>query len=293
MSTSDIHLTFNKRPSNIAGLVKGFWGRIVSASRNGQGPHIDALITDQTVDFSHLRAFNAMCGIHDSPWIHPLYPMTYVYPLVIRILSHKKSTVDIFKSLNVRSWISQKKRISVSDTFSITCGIKDRRTVSTGVEADIVAEVLVAGMVVWECCYTFFYRGKTEETAAQTPPVELRPIPHAPIVGEWFLEDGKGFQFARISGDTNGIHFWGPYARMFGFKGAFAQPLLVLTRTFQTLSEPVTESFRLDQKLKGPVYYNNKIHINGDRDKESNRFDIYCGDNPKPCICCNIHYDQA
>lgn len=291
MITPDIQLTFKKRPSNIGGIVKGLWGRNFKSRQNGQGPHIEAVIPEHQIDLSHLRAFNDICGIQHSPWVHPLYPITYVYPLVIRILGHKQSTVDIFKSLNVRSWFSQKNRISVSDNFSIACGVKERRTVSTGVEADIVAEVWVNGSVAWECCYTFYYREKTNGATIQSTPVDLRPIPDAPCVGEWFLESGKGFQFARISGDTNGIHYWGRYARMLGFKSAFAQPVLVLARTFEALPEAFTDSFRLDQRLKGPVYYNSRVYIKGESSGDSKRYDIYCGDNPKPCICCDIHHD--
>jgi len=31
---------------------------------------------------THIGLFNAICNVDESKWIHPLYPVTYVYPLV-------------------------------------------------------------------------------------------------------------------------------------------------------------------------------------------------------------------
>lgn len=291
MNLPEINMIFTKRPSGFSGVLKGLWNR-GSVKKNlikGGMRHISASIAHTRPSLAHIGLFNEICKVKETQWLHPLYPVTYVYPLVVRILGHKKSSFDIFKSLNIRSWIRQRRKIGVHETMSVHCSIKDKRIVKNGIEIDIGGEITITGHIVWECCYTFFYRGRFGEPSAQVKVESVPDISDSKVICEWFLEKGLGFKFAKLSGDTNGIHYWDSYARMLGFKASFAQPLLVLTRTFETLPVQNMDSFIMEQRLKGPVYYNNRICVKGDFSKShEGRFDIYCGENPKPCICCRI-----
>lgn len=289
MNTPEINMFFKKRPSGVAGIVKGIWNRKSVYSNRKKPGRVSATIPDVTPCPAHVRAFNRICRIPESGHLHPLYPLTYVYPLTVRVLGHKKSGFDIFKSLNVRSWVHQKRKINVNEALTFHCGIRERRILDKGVEIDVGGEIVAEGQRVWECCYTFFWRGRFGTPSEQRPENSLPDIEKPEVWGEWFLEKGGGFRFARISGDTNGIHYWDSYARMLGFKGAFAQPVLVLGRSHDSIPLTHLEAFSLEQRLKGPVYYNSRVIIKGDFPLSGDgRFDIYCEDNPRPCICCQI-----
>lgn len=297
MNMPEINMIFTKRPSGIGGVVTGLWNRRnvkKNARRKNKGRirKISASINNIRPALAHIRAFNEICNVENTQWLHPLYPVTYVYPLVVRVLGHKKSSFDIFKSLNIRSWIKQIRKIGIHETMNVLCSIKDLRTVAKGIEIDVGAEIIIDGLTAWECCYTFFCRGRSGEPSEQAPENKFRDISEAGVTREWYLEQGIGFRFAKISGDSNGIHYWDTYARMLGFRSAFAQPLVVVARSLETLQLRGMESLKIEQQLKGPVYYNNRIFVKGDfPSSDDGRFDIYCGENPKPCICCRIGKD--
>jgi hypothetical protein len=288
MNAPEINMFFEKRPSGAAGVAKGLWNRKAVGENRKRPGNIAAIIPDVNPDPSHVRAFNGICRVPDTFFLHPLYPLTHVYPLTVRVLGHKKSGFDIFKSLNVRSRFRQHRKMAVTETLSFSCAIGDRRVVEKGMELDVCGDVTADGRTVWDCCYTFFCRGRFGEPESVPVETGLQEIQDPTVIGEWFLEKGDGFRFAGISGDTNGIHYWDGYARMLGFKKSFAQPVLVVGRSHEAIPLTDMESFSFEQRLKGPVYYNSRVTVKSGGNKTDGRFDIYCENNPKPCISCEI-----
>lgn len=288
-NVSEINMIFGERPSGFTAIAKGLWNRrFVSQSRNHPA-EISATIRNIKPAFSHVRAFDRICRLPDTGFFHPLYPLTYVYPLIVRVLMHKKSGCDIFKSLNVRSWIHQHRKVRTDEPLTFHCRIAERRIVEKGMELDLKGTVSVDNSMVWECCYTFYVRGRFGEPTEVHGDKSLTEIQGPQIRGEWFLKKEDRFRFAGISGDTNGIHYWDRWARMLGFKMSFAQPVLVLGRSHGAMPLTDMDSFVFEQRLKGPVYYNSRVIIKGgSQPNAGDRYDIYCEDNPKPCICCLI-----
>lgn len=285
----EINMIFTKRPSGAVGVAKGLWNRKSVGQYRKRPWEISAFLRNVCPAPSHIRAFNTLCGVPESDYLHPLYPLTHVYPLTVRILSHRKSGFDIFKSLNLRSTIHQMRKIAVHERLCIRCSIRERRVVAKGMELDVETTMTADEQPVWSSVFTFFCRGRFGEPIGIEPEDRLRPLPEIHDTCEWLLKRGQGFRFARVSGDTNGIHYSNVYARMFGFKGAFAQPVLVIARTLQAMGMTDLRGFILEQRLKGPVYYNNRIIVKNDvGDIHDGRFDIFCGENPRPCIQCGI-----
>lgn len=287
----EVNLFFKQRPSGMAGVAKALWNRKYVRKNRKHPKQITAAIRDVPPDPSHVREFNTICRVPDFSHnhLHPLYPLTHVYPLTVRVLSHKKSGFDIFKSLNVRSLIRQHRSIKIDETLTFQCSIHERRIREKGMELDVMGEVLSGGRTAWECCYTFFERGRFGGLSAAPGENGLPDIKDPVVLGEWFLEKGDGFRFARISGDSNGIHYWDSYARMLGFRMSFAQPVLVLGRSNPMIPLTDMDAFTFEQRLKGPVYYNSRVIVKGGSNSDDEgRYDIFCDDNPKPCICCNI-----
>jgi hypothetical protein len=158
----------------------------------------------------------------------------------------------------------------------------------------------LCGENVWENITTYFY-------PPYSAPI-LDSIDDAPIIKEWYSPAKDRFRFARISGDSNGIHYGSFYARMMGFKRDFAQPIRIVAQCVSSLPTntsgirgwleevvancfeplPATEtvgSMRLDFFLKGPVYYESTLTLKNIQTKNGNRFDLYCSGNDKPVIC--------
>jgi len=277
-------LKYEKRPSAIIALAKAFWGISWKYDAKSDPTPIHAIWRNVRIPADHLTQFNEICGIETSGRITMAYPLTLVFPLVIRVLGHCRAPLTIFRSLNTKTRITQHREISADDVMNVSCGMAERRIVEKGLEVDLASFIERQGETVWECTQTFFYRGRYGEAGPAHEPKDMKAIANAPLVGEWLLAEGLGFRFAKISGDSNGIHYSARYAKMFGFERDFAQPLLVLPKALECIPEK-SKGNRLDVDFKGPLYYNRRVQVRGMAEADGFRFDIYSGNNPRPCIC--------
>ncbi len=106
-----------------------------------------------------------------------------------------------------------------------------------------------------------------------------------PEIGTWFLPENKGWRFASVSGDSNGLHYSKVYAKMFGFNRDFAQPLLVIPRALDQVLQIFNRPLKkLDIQFKGPVYYNRNVSVHGCQLHDNFRFNIYNEGNMRPCM---------
>lgn len=180
------------------------------------------------------------------------------------------------------------------------------RIIPKGLELDIKSIISSKGENVWENITTYFYPGKFGPADASYSSPRLDLINDAPVINKWYLPAKNRFRFARISGDTNGIHYVSFYARVMGFKRDFAQPIRVVAKCVSSLpiahgikswleelndsciiSRPRTPAAlpkELDFYLKGPVYYDNTLILKNIKTEKGNRFDLYCNDESKPAI---------
>jgi hypothetical protein len=203
----------------------------------------------------------------------------------MRVLSRREMPFSMFITLNTRNSIVYHREITPNEIVNIDCYNRAPRVVPKGLETDIVSEVRAGDDTVWENTTTYLTRGTYGEARDAVVAPRLQPIDAAPVIDQWFLPAKDRFRFARVSGDTNGIHYIAPYARSLGFKRDFAQPIRVVARCVSAL--PDIERLapaRLDFFLKGQVYYQDNLVLKHLKIDSAHRFDLYCGGNPKPCI---------
>ena len=309
----NINMTFNENPSATYTLWKAFRSRKNSYFPGVEYPVIHSLRPGFIINKAHLKAFYEICDInHQSEYLHVLYPFTLVYPYIMRVLCSKEMPVSMFKVLNTRNSITMYRRIRPDERLDIDCHNCAPRIVPKGLEIDVKSVVSSGGESVWENITTYFYPGKFGTADASYSAPILDSIDDAPIIKEWYFPAKDRFRFARISGDSNGIHYGSFYARMMGFKRDFAQPIRVIAKCVSSLPprtsgikgwleevvaycfEPLpaaetTGPMRLDFYLKGPVYYESTLTLKNIRTKSGNRFDLYCSGNDKPVICGIMH----
>jgi hypothetical protein len=258
--------------------------------RGDRAPKIRTVSEDVKIDLDHLKDFGEVCGLlPHAELLYPLYPLTFIYPLALRVLGHKKAPLSVFRMLNTKLQVTCNRRIGVHETLRIISETGSLRIVPKGLELDLASAVQADHETVWESLHTFYYRGKFGEgSSSHSDQPELPPISEAKTVASWYLPDGIGFRFARISGDANGIHYSSLYARLHGFKRDFAQPLLILSKSLSCLSDFDPSRFRLLALFKGPVYYKSNVYLKGLPTEQGIRFDIYCEDNRKPSLSCQL-----
>jgi hypothetical protein len=280
-----LNLIFNHKPSALYTLWQAFRSRKSRFSSAEKVPVIHASRSNLRITERHLRDFYEICHLRPLPFLHILYPLTLCYPYMMRILCRPEMPFSLFKVLNTRTSITMLRGIRPDEVFNIDCFNSPVRIVSKGLEADIISEVRAGDEKVWQSIATYFLRGRFGQGGKSHAPPRLAPIADARVIKEWYLPAKDRFRFARISGDSNGIHYGAFYARMQGFKRDFAQPIRVVAESVSSLTGiDMGRELHLDFFLKGPVYYESTLVLKNKKMGEKDRFDLYCAGNAKPCI---------
>lgn len=289
-STRKLSLQINKRPSLFYNTLQVFIRRRKGLKQNQRLPTIQIEWPRLKINETHFEKFKQIVGLtHDESSVSLLYPLTLAFPLNMSILSHKSFPLSMFRILNIRNHIIQHQPINLADTLHLNCTLKEQRVVPKGLELDIFVTIKREKKVVWECVNTYYFRGRFGSSQYQNARFEMTELVDSNRLEEFSIPDKSGFPFAKISGDTNGLHYMGFYSRLLGYKGGFAQPILALANSLNRIAPlQYKKSCRLDVLIKGPVYYNRNLSLIGNVRKDFQRFDLFCEGNSRPCICAEL-----
>lgn len=280
-----ISLQFNKKPSDILTLWQAYQSRKSRFTSDIIIPEIHVKRSDLRINPAHIKSFYSICDIDPTTNLHILYPFTLVYPYLMRILCRKEMPFSQFQTLNTRNRIIMHRLIRPDELFTIDCYNSAVRIIPKGMEFDFKADIYSGTEKVWENTATYFNRGRFDNPDRSYKQHTLEPADNPIVISQWFLEAKNRFKFGKISGDTNGIHYSPAYARMFGFKRDFSQPIRVTARCVSELThQNADKPSELEFFLKGPVYYEKMLTLKNKNSDFSNRFDLFCEGNEKPCI---------
>ena len=281
-----IQLDLKKSPSSLKTLWQA-WKSQKHTYKPGQTvPNIELSGTKISIDPKHWAAFNQICGDQNTEHVSLLYPFTIVYPYILRVLSHKDIPLSIFRSLNTRNQLTMAQPIDINDTLDVRIRLSNYRVVEKGIEVDATASIYKNNGLAWENVLTYYYRGNYGEADDSNKPPRPDPVQNGQVSAQFRIKAKNGFRFARLTGDTNGIHYNSLYARMLGFKGAFSQPIRVVSKCLQNLPiNGLKMPARLELFYKGPIYYNHLLTLKHVSQNKSFRFDLYSEGDDRPSIC--------
>lgn len=283
------HLRFRNMPSLFHNLfyiaAVALWRKRRVRRNLTSIPEVVVNLQRHRISPKHHHAFNTMCAIAPDVPISPIYPMTLVFPFFQRMLVIKQAPLPVFNALGKHLHIQQHQSVVMDRSYDIVCRYGRGDIVSKGFEFDMSAVIEHQGNPVWEAVSTIYYRGDYGPATKSDGNNKFQPIPDAAKIGRWPLPGGKGFRFARISGDGNPSHFAAFYARKLGFERDFAQPFLVLGNAVNRIAHDGQEaSLSLDVSFKGPLYYERDVIMKGASHFGRHRFDLYSEGNPRPCM---------
>jgi hypothetical protein len=292
MTKERLLLPIHRRPGALANIALAVCGISTTFTPGNGAPKIQIVWDDMEVNSAHLKDFGKICGLSPpTEVLYPLYPLTLAFPLIMRILGHKKAPLSVFRTLNTKLQVVSHREIGVHEKLRLVCETGALRIVAKGLEMDISSTVQAGNEIVWESLHTFYYRGQFgKPDVSGVDHEKLSAISRCNMWASWYLSGGIGLRFAGISGDTNGLHYSNWYARMLGFDKAFAQPILVLTKTLHCLPGPVAPNFGLQALFRGPIYYSSYVNLKGISDDTGVRFDIFCRPNSRPSVCCHFEH---
>lgn len=274
----DIRLDYRARPSALAFMLRAL--RPSPGLRKGV-PAISARWRHR-VDAAELKRFHALCGLPEGDALPLLYPHTIGFPLQMAILTQPAFPVPIWKILQVRNRIVQHVPLACDAELDFAVKVAGHRILEKGAEFDLHTTVSDGKSTAWESVNTFYIRGRHGAPTAQA-------VPQAPKVspGEtaaWRMPTGGGWHFGGLSGDYNGVHMFGWYARRLGFPRAFFHPQRVLGQCLARLPQHGGLPLRLDAWLKGPVFYGAPVRMHREDGADDIRFALHVNEDERPAI---------
>lgn len=278
----ELRLEYRRRPAAWRFMARAF--RPSPGFGEGHGlPALSARWLQHRVDGRELEDFAALSGLRDPAAVSLLYPHTIAFPLHMVVLTHPAFPVPIWRVLQVRNRLQQHRPLDFSAPMDLAVTTHGCRILDKGAEIDLHATVRSAGELVWESVNTFYVRGRFGATGPSRAPAA--PEVGGSLVAQWPMPRGGGRRFGALSGDYNGIHLFGWYARRLGFRRAFLHPQRVLGQCLERLpGRACATPLCLETWLKGPVYYGAQAALRAEERQGAMHFVLAVDGDARPAI---------
>ncbi|MBI1320389.1 MAG: hypothetical protein GC168_15790 [Candidatus Hydrogenedens sp.] len=247
-------------------------------------PRLAAEWNGASIDPQRLAAYREVCGLSKTGELPILYPHVLTGGLHLAILAHDSFPLSMLGAVHMRINALQHRPISPSDTLDMFCRLETSRVIKAGIELDVTTVVSAYGSRVWESVSTYLVRGKYGEPGEPSPLAMLEGEAEGDPVAEWHVMNGMGRRYAKVCGDYNPIHLTPLTAKLFGFKRDIVHGMWSAAACLSYLKAPADNPQRCDLLFKGPVFMDSHVALKNVQQDGGHRFDLFCGDNPKPVI---------
>jgi hypothetical protein len=286
--TAERSVVLDGVPSRVTGYARSVVLPRRGLRRGDTVPEIGVTRRGFTIDAGHLAAFRKLCGGEPSAHLPFVYPLSWLFHYHLGIFAHRDFPWSLRKLLGLRNHVVQRRRIPVGDTLDLDARTAGQRVLPKGVEFDVHTVLSSGGASVWESIHVYYLRADAGGEDTRPAPGRLRPLDAIRFETSWKAPGGGGWQFGRLSGDLNPVHYFAPWARLLGFRGAFCHTQRIVSDCLRRLpgGREVTEaeSLRLDVAFKGPIYYGSELVMRGAARDDGYRFDLYCGAVDRPAM---------
>jgi hypothetical protein len=254
-------MEFDRRPSATAFMLKALLPS-PGLHKSGSFPSITARWHNHRVDRQRLLELVQLTGLRAATYLPMIYPHVFGFRLQMVVLTHPAFPLPVWGALQIRNHLLQYRPIPLDSAMDLETRVADHRILEKGAEVDLHTTVNVGAKRMWASLNTFYYRGQFGERGTASP-LSNSPATPTTTVAQWRLPSGVGsLRFARMTGDYNGIHQSGWYARLLGFRQAFYHPQMLIGQCMAHLDAPDrSHPQRLDLWLKGPVYFNSEVTL--------------------------------
>ena len=288
---SAVQLSFSQKPANGGAMFKALVLPRKGFDANVGLPNIQAVWKGAKADTVALKEYLSTLSLPSAESLPILYPHVMAGSMHMNMLSHKSFPIRLLGAVHLKNRIIQSKAIPLEQVMDIYSEIGSYRLVEKGVEFDFTTTVKVNDEVMWDEVSTYFMAGRFggKETPSSETSFELSKLENGQDKGQWHIPANRGKAYAKITGDYNPIHMSSLAAKLFGFKRDIAHGFGVLAQGIDLSGLIGTdEAVQVDVVFKGPVFLDSEVSLKMGEDTQSTRFDVYCGDNPKPSICAEV-----
>ncbi|MEH6348147.1 MAG: MaoC/PaaZ C-terminal domain-containing protein [Bermanella sp.] len=295
---TDVQLTYDQKPGLAAAMVKALLLPRKGFNQHRGLPDIRGSWMVAQADPTALKNYHNVLGLSQGEYLPILYPHVLAGGLHMNMLTHKLFPFGLLGAVHLKNRITQHEPIKNTQVMDIHSAMGEFRLLAKGLEFDFSTQVMVEGEKVWEEVSTYFMAGKfggKENPSSQTS-FELATLENTKNLASWPVPKDRGKKYAKISGDYNPIHMSATLAKLFGLKRDIAHGFGIVAEAIH-YSGALTalenaglsdKKIQVDVVFKGPVFLESQAVLKQNQSQDKNRFDVYCGENPKPSICCAV-----
>lgn len=265
-----------ERPPNPAPA----WLRALTGRKRAHGevtvPRLEAELWPQPADPQHLKRYNQLCSIPDSPWLPPTYPQVMAGSLHLHLLTDPAFPLPAAGLVHVRNRIELLRPIGLDEALHFACHVEGQRKVAAGLEIDVVTVATVGGEPVWRGVITALSRQASPKDGKKgaPPQANLAPAPpHRSVILRVPADMGR--RYAAIAGDYNPIHLTAATAKLFGFPRAIAHGMWSLARCLAECADDLpAPPLAVEVQFKRPVLLPSTVALTAWRSDGEVRFQL-------------------
>lgn len=283
MTTQTVH-NFDKKPANLSSYFNILTKRKRKVDPTNWPNPIRTRWYNAEIDMENLSSYLKACFLKITPYVPAIYPQVMAFPLHLKIMADSHFPFSALGSLHFKNKIIQKRPLLTREKFDVICDLEKYEVVSQGLEFSIETKIVVATEVVWEGVSSYLIKGKFGEFKGVSDSGQYSQIGENSKTWDWKLGSAIGKKYAGISGDINPIHISSIAAKFFGLKKNVAHGMCVLGQSLRKLDLLDGKNIQITNTFKGPFYLGSSILMKTEKLNQDTRFDIFCGNNPKPCM---------
>ncbi|MGE5403355.1 MAG: hypothetical protein ACM3PP_00245 [Candidatus Saccharibacteria bacterium] len=284
---NNLHIELNRRPSMLSAYCGGLLRRRSGLRAGEQTAPITVTWPRYRINRQHLGKFLALTGLSGSQEIPFVYPLVLLFPVHMYMMAHPTFPLQFSKMMQVRTHLVQHRPVHRDEVLDMHCSVFNLHVVSTGMEVDFKTVYTSQGQPVWELVTSYYMPGNYGPAGAHRSHFE--PLTGDFEIVQWHFPASTGIPMGHLTGDYNPLHYCAAFARRRGYRRDFAHAQLSLAECIKHLP-PFTadRAVNLTMAIKGPVYYSHEVTMKYKAEPDYYRFDLYCGDNPRPSFVASV-----
>ena len=290
------NLEFTAKPPMLPVYFKAFTKGKTRLKAGQTLPTLSAVWRNAGESRALVAAYRELCGIPSGEALPILYPYVMGARMQMTIMVSPAFPISPLGVVHARNNVLQHRAIGESEKFDLHCAVAGQRVVKQGLEFYMSTWAQQGDAVLWECLSSYLVRGsRFGEPDGPSPVVAALPELEQPNREcAWDVPENTGRRYAKITGDYNPIHLRKTLAKLFGFPKHIVHGMWSLARCAASL--PVCDParpVRLDAAFKGPVFLGSRVTMKARSEGEAHRFDLFCGDNPRPVVAGALRPEEA
>ncbi len=209
-------------------------------------------LANVNIDRKHLSQYQSVCGFMESSTLPVTYPHMLAFPLHMALMTRTDFPFPLLGLVHIANRITQHRPLPSQQPLSIECRLGNLQSHDKGQAFSVITQVSMDAEVVWESVSTMLHRqaqGKSSKPVRESKHPAVAPTPS----DIWFLDEGLGRRYARVSGDFNPIHLHALSARLFGFPQAIAHGMWSKARCLAALQPDLPDTYEVDVQFKLPI----------------------------------------